>query len=268
MRDRRTATLRPRRSRTQIPPQTRGMSQSATPATQNDMSTSSDTYTKTRESHVCATFPIGTATLRPRRSRTQIPPQTRGMSQSAMPATQNDMSTSSDTYTKTRESHVCATFPIGTATLRPRWSRTQIPPQTRGMSQSATPATQNDMTTASDTSKKSRESHVCATFPIGTATLRPRRPRANMRKRLQMVSNGRGRLQTVADGCGRKKAGSREQGSTPRPPNVKREPFATHSGKSNFDLLQTKHFNRLFCAQPVCVYIYILYIYIYIGGGP
>ena len=29
------------------------------------------------------------------------------------------------------------------------------------------------------------------------------------------------------------KAGSREHGSTPRPPNVKREPFATHSGKND-----------------------------------
>ena len=75
-----------------------------------------------------------------------------------------------------------------------------------GMSQSATLATQNDMTTASDTSK----SHVCATFPIGTATLRPRRPQ----------TDGWGRLQTVADGCKRLRtpeAGSREHGSTPRP---------------------------------------------------
>ena len=80
----------------------------------------------------------------------------------------------------------------------------------------------------------------------------------------QTVANGFERSRTVANGCGRlrtQKAGSREQGSTPRPPNVKREPFATHSGKNNFDLLQTKHFNRLFCAQPVCVYI-LYYIYI------
>ena len=44
-----------------------------------------------------------------------------------------------------------------------------------------------------------------------------------------------GRLQTVADGCGRlrtPKAGSRKHGSTPRPPNVRRETFATHSGKT------------------------------------
>ena len=53
--------------------------------------------------------------------------------------------------------------------------------------------------------------------------------------RLQTVANGCKRLQTVADGCGRlrtPKAGSREHRSSPRPPNVKREPIATHSGKT------------------------------------
>ena len=46
-----------------------------------------------------------------------------------------------------------------------------------------------------------------------------------------------GRLRTVADGCERLRTvavattTSREQGSTPRTPRVKREPFATHSGK-------------------------------------
>ena len=49
-----------------------------------------------------------------------------------------------------------------------------------------------------------------------------------------------GRLQTVASGCKRLRtpeaAGSREQGSTPRLPNVKRERFATHSGKKNVKL--------------------------------
>ena len=89
-----------------------------------------------------------------------------------------------------------------------------------GMSRSATPATQNDMTTSSDTSKES----LFATFPIGTATLRPRRPQ----------TDGCERLRTVAYGCEwvrTPEAGSGEHGSTPRPPNVKREPFATHSGK-------------------------------------
>ena len=37
------------------------------------------------------------------------------------------------------------------------------------------------------------------------------------------------RLRTVAD----VETTDREQGSTPRPPRVKREPFATHSGKHN-----------------------------------
>ena len=49
--------------------------------------------------------------------------------------------------------------------------------------------------------------------------------------RLRTVANGCERLRTVANGCNRLRtpeAGSREHGS---PPNVKREPFATHSGK-------------------------------------
>ena len=52
-------------------------------------------------------FPVDMATLSSRRSRTHIPPETRQMSQSAMPATQNDMSTSSDTW---RKRHLCG-FP-------------------------------------------------------------------------------------------------------------------------------------------------------------
>ena len=43
------------------------------------------------------------------------------------------------------------------------------------------------------------KSHVSATFPIGTATLRPRRPQTNGCKRLQTVADGCKRLQTVAD---------------------------------------------------------------------
>ena len=93
------------------------------------------------------------------------------------------------------------------------------------VTRSATPATQNDMTTSSDHQK----SHVVVTFPIGTATSRPRRPR-------RPQTDGCERLRTVADVCGRlrtQEAGSREHGSTPRPPNVKREPFATHLGEKN-----------------------------------
>ena len=69
-----------------------------------------------------------------------------------------------------------------------------------------------------------QKSHVFATFPIGTATLRPRRPQTDGCKHARTVPNGCGRLRTA-------EAGSREHRSTPRPPNVKREPFATHSGK-------------------------------------
>ena len=50
--------------------------------------------------------------------------------------------------------------------------------------------------------------------PIDTATFLPRLP----------CANGCGRLRTP-------EAGSRENVSTPRPPNAKREPFATLSGK-------------------------------------
>ena len=60
-----------------------------------------------------------------------------------------------------------------------------------GMSQSATPATQNDMTTSSDTSKKS--------IPIVTGTLRPRQSQTDGWGRLQTVANGCGRLRMVAD---------------------------------------------------------------------
>ena len=50
-----------------------------------------------------------------------------------------------------------------------------------------------------------------------------------------------GRLRTVADGCERLRTVAniettgRKQGSTPRTPRVKREPFATHSGKTSLD---------------------------------
>ena len=98
---------------------------------------------------------------------------------------------------------------------------------------------QNGMTTSSDT----LNSPVFATFPIGAAPLRPWRPQtdgceqlrtvANGYERLRTVANGCERLRTVANGCERLRtpdAGSREHGSPPGPPNVKREPFATHSG--------------------------------------
>ena len=87
-----------------------------------------------------------------------------------------------------------------------------------------------------------KKSHVFATFPIGTATLRPRRSQTDGCKRLRTVADGCGRLRTVADGCGRlrtPKAGSREHGSTPRSPNVKGEPFATHSGKNTPHIVLT-----------------------------
>ena len=44
------------------------------------------------------------------------------------------------------------------------------------------------------------------------------------------TADGCGRLRTVADGCGRRNNGSRTR-LYPQTPRVKREPFATHSGK-------------------------------------
>ena len=73
--------------------------------------------------------------------------------------------------------------------------------------QNAAPATQNDMTTASDTSRKSS----FATFPYFS----------HRHGNVAPTTAADGRLRTP-------KAGSHEH---PRPPNVKREPFATHSGK-------------------------------------
>ena len=63
-----------------------------------------------------------------------------------------------------------------------------------GMPGSATPATQNDMTTASDTSKKSRFCDFSHRhFAPTTAAV----------GRLRTVANGCGRSRTVADGCKR-----------------------------------------------------------------
>ena len=162
------------------------MSQSATPAPQNDMSTSSDTSRKT---HYYVTFTIDAATLVSRRScaHTFLLKHCR-MSQGASPSAKKvwaHLLSSSDTPRKThfcdfshkhanfslttvvrkttwahrltrREGHVLVAFPIDTATLLPRRSRTHIPPETHRRSQSATPATQNDMSTSSDTSRKTR----------------------------------------------------------------------------------------------------------------
>ena len=105
-------------------------------------------------------------------------------------------------------------FPIDTATLVSLWSRTHIPAETHRMSQGAMPATQNDMTTSSDTSRKTcfgSVSHRHGNFTLTTVA--------------------RGRLQTVAMGCGHQKQGHANTSSPPDPQNVKRKPFALHSRK-------------------------------------
>ena len=76
------------------------------------------------------------------------------------------------------------------------------------------PATQNDMTTSSDTSRKTcfgSVSHRHGNFTLTTVA--------------------RGRLQTVAMGCGHQKQGHANTSSPPDPQNVKRKPFALHSRK-------------------------------------
>ena len=95
------------------------------------------------------------------------------------------------------------------------------------MLQSATPATQNDMSTSSDTSKKTRLCNF-----------------SHRHGNFEAMTVADGRLRTVATACGRwrtPEAGSREHGSTPRPPNVKREPFATHSGINFLHLMTTRN---------------------------
>ena len=83
-------------------------------------------------------------------------------------------------------------------------------------SKSIAPARQNDFLTRRETCWNATKCHAChtkghdhtfshvkshvfATFPIGTATLRPRRSQTDGCKRLRTVANVCGRLRTVAD---------------------------------------------------------------------
>ena len=78
------------------------------------------------------------------------------------------------------------------------------------MSQSATPATQNEATTRLKPPKMT----TSAELPIGTAI-------RGSRGRLRTVANGCGRLRTVANGS----ATSSEHTLNPQTPRVKREPL-------------------------------------------
>ena len=78
-----------------------------------------------------------------------------------------------------------------------------------GMPRSATPATQNDMTTASDTSKKSRSCNYSHRHGHTALT--------------RTVADGCGPLRTVANGCECKRNVRRTQ-LYPHTPRVKREP--------------------------------------------
>ena len=101
-----------------------------------------------------------------------------------------------------------------------------------GMPRSATPATQNDMTTSSDTSNKS----CFCDFSHRHGNFEP-----------TMAADGR--LQTVADGCGRQKQGHANTGQPPDPQNVKREPFAMHSGKKCY-VGRSWLIDNVFCYFP------------------
>ena len=68
-------------------------------------------------------------------------------------------------------------------------------------------------------------------------------------------------LRTAADGCEQLRTVAnaettrREQGSTPQTPRVKREPFATHSGKNNSEVDQGTLHGRV-CQQYPCATTY------------
>ena len=169
-----------------IPPETRQMSQGATPATQNDMSRSSDTWRKTRFCGFSRFYPhvsrAHTFLLKHIECH-KVPRLTR-------------KTTWAHLLTR-RERHVFVAAPIDTLTLPSRRSRTHIPPETHRMSQSAAPDTQNDMSTSSETSRKTR---FCGF--------------SNRHGNFTLTTVARGRLRTP-------KAGSREHVSTPRPPKCK-----------------------------------------------
>ena len=127
------------------------MSQSATPATQNDMTTSCDASDKTRSrdfSHRHGNF-----------SLTRVAQLTHGMSQSATPAVQNDVTTSSDTWKKTRLcdfSYWHGNLSLATVLHLTRVECHKVPRLRRKTTEAHLPT--------------SRIRHVCATFPIRTAT--------------------------------------------------------------------------------------------------
>ena len=137
--------------------------------------------------------PKGTPTLPSRRPRTHIPPHTRRTSQSATPATQNDLTTSSDTSRKTcfcglLQRH--ANFTLTTVAHTHSSSHTSNVTECHACHA-------NDLTTSSDTSRKTR---FCG-FP-------------HRHGNFTFTTVARGRLRTP-------KAGSREHVSTPRPPKCK-----------------------------------------------
>ena len=140
------------------------------------------------------------------------------MSQSATPATHNDMTTCLETFEKERfcsfpQRHSDATAKPETRDETSGRSKTSISCETShfrhvikqvGMSQSATPATHNDMTTCLETFEKER---FCS-FPHRHGINYPTTP---TRRRPDET------LEANKD-------------PAPRPPDYKREPFATHLG--------------------------------------
>ena len=158
-----------------------------------------------------------------------------------------------------QERHVVV--PIDKAILPSRRPRAHNPAETHRMSQSATPAKQNYMTTSSDTSRKTcfcGFPHGHGNFSLSTAVHTysswntsnvtkchacHAKPHDHIfwhvkkdtfwelfPKTLQFYPR-EGHAPTVADDCGRQKQGHANTCPPPDPQNVKREPFATHSGK-------------------------------------
>ena len=136
--------------------------------------------------------------------------------ESAAPARQNDIgglqSTAPATKNATHRVKTQHSKSIAPATQNDFWHVVKYV----GMPRSATPATQNDRTTSSDTSKKSRFcdfSHRHGNFEATTAA----------DGRLRTVADGCERLRMVANGCGRLRtpeAGSREH-VNPQTPKCK-----------------------------------------------
>ena len=136
------------------------------------------------------------------------------MPQSAMPATRNEAT-----------SHVKLPDNDALRNLSHRHGNF-LPPQSRShTSQSATPATRREATQH----MKHPKITPFATFQIGTAAF-------CHDGRARTIATACRRLRLLADSCRRLRTPKCRPANTPQPPghqSVKREPFATHSGRTD-----------------------------------